>query len=166
MTLCLACSERTICLTIKKSQKIMNTISAEFSFIFKSSLSTLIFRSSQILAGIYFMFFKNVLGNTWKSFNANFAPQWKDRGSSYRVRQVSAYFRKLVALILGQNCVKGLTVTNINKKQKFEAVSFELKERNCFQRQSLTKYLRQTAVFMWNSALQEKFNFYFSGVFC
>ena len=27
--------------------------------------------------------------------------------------------------------------------------------------QTFTKYLRQTLVFMWNSALREKFNFYF-----
>ena len=29
-----------------------------------------------------------------------------------------------------------------------------------------TKYLRQTLVFMWNSTLREKFNFYFWGGFC
>ena len=34
-----------------------------------------------------------------------------------------------------------------------------------FQRQSLTKCLRQTLVFMCKSALREKFNFYFSGDF-
>ena len=32
--------------------------------------------------------------------------------------------------------------------------------------QSWTKYLRQTLDFMWNRALQGKFNFFFSGVFC
>ena len=32
--------------------------------------------------------------------------------------------------------------------------------------QSVTKYLRLTLVFTWNSALWEKFNFYFSRVFC
>ena len=32
--------------------------------------------------------------------------------------------------------------------------------------QSFTKYLRQILVFMQNSALREKFNFYFSGVIC
>ena len=31
--------------------------------------------------------------------------------------------------------------------------------------QPWTKYLRQTLVFMWNIALQEKFNFYFSAAF-
>ena len=32
--------------------------------------------------------------------------------------------------------------------------------------QSFPKYLRLTLVFMWNSAIREKFNFYFSRVFC
>ena len=32
--------------------------------------------------------------------------------------------------------------------------------------QSVTKYLRLTLLFMWNSALREKFNGYFSGSFC
>ena len=32
--------------------------------------------------------------------------------------------------------------------------------------QPFTKYLRQTLVFMWNSARQEKFNFFFSVVLC
>ena len=28
------------------------------------------------------------------------------------------------------------------------------------------KYLRNTLVFMWNSALREKLNYYFQGVYC
>ena len=32
--------------------------------------------------------------------------------------------------------------------------------------QSFTKYLRLTLVYMWNSALQQRFNFCFSTVFC
>ena len=38
---------------------------------------------------------------TWKAFNTKFEPQWKDRESSYQVRQILALFCKLVALILG-----------------------------------------------------------------
>ena len=36
---------------------------------------------------------------------------------------------------------------------------------NCLLLQPWTKYLRETLVFMWNSAKLEKFNFYFSAVF-
>ena len=32
--------------------------------------------------------------------------------------------------------------------------------------QAYTKYLKETVVFMWNSAIRERFNFCFSGVFC
>ena len=35
-----------------------------------------------------------------------------------------------------------------------------------FDLQWLTKYLRLTLVFMWNSAQPERFNFYFSIVLC
>ena len=35
------------------------------------------------------------------------------------------------------------------------------KQKKCFQRQSFTKYFRLTIVFMRNSALREKFNFFF-----
>ena len=34
------------------------------------------------------------------------------------------------------------------------------------QLQWFTKYLRLTLIFMWNNALREKFDFYFSRVFC
>ena len=45
----------------------------------------------------------------------------------------------------------------------------KLKEQNTENNtnsQQLTKYLRLTLIFTWNSAQQEKFNFCFSRVFC
>ena len=36
----------------------------------------------------------------------------------------------------------------------------------CLLKQARTKYLRKTLVCKWNSALREKFNCYFQGVFC
>ena len=55
--------------------------------------------------------------------------------------------------------------------EKFSCYSLNLQEllvtlKNQTLLQSWTKYLRQTLVFIWNSALQEKFDVYFSGVFC
>ena len=44
--------------------------------------------------------------------------------------------------------VKGLKVTKIVKEIKLEEVWGELEARNCFQRQSFTKYLAQTVVFL------------------
>ena len=42
-----------------------------------------------------------IVDETWKAFNIKFGPPWKDRESSYQVRQMLALFCKLVALILG-----------------------------------------------------------------
>ena len=44
-----------------------------------------------------------------------FRPQWEDRKRSYEVRKILALFRNLIALTLGQNCVKGLRVTKVIK---------------------------------------------------
>ena len=38
--------------------------------------------------------------------------------------------------------------------------------RFCSDLQARAKYLRKTLLFMWSSALREKFNFYFQGFFC
>ena len=44
--------------------------------------------------------------------------------------------------------MKGLTVTKIVKENKFEGAWGELKPKTGFQRQSVTKYLRLTLVFI------------------
>ena len=62
--------------------------------------------------------------------------------------------------------MKGLRVTKIVKEIKFEGVLGELEAKKLFLIQSFTNYVRLTLVFMWNSALHRKFNFYFSRVFC
>ena len=43
--------------------------------------------------------------------------------------------------------MKGLRVVKIIKESKFEGVWGELEAKNCFQRQSFTKYLKLTLVF-------------------
>ena len=50
-------------------------------------LTTVIFRLEFTL-----FFLKNVLEQTWNSFNIKFRPQWKDWIKSFQVRQVSALF--------------------------------------------------------------------------
>ena len=52
------------------------------------------------------------------------------------------------------------------KENKHEGVWDMLEVKKCFQRQSFTKYLELTLVFMGNSALREKYSFCFSIVFC
>ena len=57
-------------------------------------------------------------------------------------------FYNLIALILGSNCVIGLELPKTVKESKSERVRGELKAKKCLQRQSFTKYLRLTLVFM------------------
>ena len=128
-------------------------------------LTASVLKISQIKYIIYFTFLKNVLNQTWRSFNIKLEPQWKDRKSSYQVRQILALFCNLIALILGWHCVKGLRVNKIVKEIKFEGIWGELAVKKCFQRQSFTKYLRLTIVFMWNSALRKNSNICISRVF-
>ena len=62
--------------------------------------------------------------------------------------------------------MKGLRVTKIVKEITCEEFWDELEAKDCFQREPFTKYFRLTLVSMLNSALREKFNFYFTRVFC
>ena len=107
-----------------------------------------------------------VLDQTWKAFNMKFGTRWKHREITYKEIQISALFYNLYALISVGNCVKNLRVSQNFKQIKFDRVWGKLEAKNCFQRQSFTRHLRQTLVLMWNSALREKFNFYFAGDFC
>ena len=85
--------------------------------LFMCLLTALIVKNGQSLAGIYFIFFKkNILDQTWKAFNTKFGPQWKNRESSYQVRQVLVLFCKLAALILGENCGKALDLQKLSNK--------------------------------------------------
>ena len=92
-----------------------------FSF-FMSLLIAKFVKNSHIQARIYFIVLKNVLKQTWNSLYTKFQPQWKDRKSSYQVRQILGLFCCLIALILGWNSVKGLRVIKNVKGIKFERV--------------------------------------------
>ena len=61
--------------------------------------------------------------------------------------------------------MKGLRVIKIVKGITFKGLWGELESIKGFQRQSVTKYLRITLVFMRNSTQRENFNFCFSKVF-
>ena len=59
------------------------------------------------------------------SFNTKFESQ-KRYKNSHEGRQLLGPFSKLVALILGCNCVKSVIITNIVKQIKFKRVWGEL----------------------------------------
>ena len=98
-------------------------------------LATKCVKNSHIYARIFLIFLKNVLKQTWNSFNTKFQAQWKDRESSYQVRIILEHFCHLIALILGLNSVKGLRVTKNVREIKFEGVWGKLESKKSFQRQ-------------------------------
>ena len=75
-----------------------------------SLLTAQIVKKSHISAGIYMIFLKNALHQTWMSFNTKFRPQWKDQKSSYPVGWIWTLFLDVVLQIVGWNCVMGLRV--------------------------------------------------------
>ena len=137
-----------------------------FLSLFMSLLTVKFGKSSYFKARIYLIFLKNVLKQNWNSFNTKFWPQWKDRKYSYRVRQILTLFCNLTSLILGESSVKGIRVTGIAKKIKFQGAWCELKPKKVYQRQPVTRHFGLILVFMWGGARREKFNFCFSRVFC
>ena len=64
------------------------------------------------MLGFTLSFYKDDLGQTRKLFNTKFGPQWKDRESSYWVRQILAVFWKLVANIRLKLCQSPMSYEN------------------------------------------------------
>ena len=63
-------------------------------------LTTTSVKKSHILARIFFIFLKTALNETWNAFSTKFGDQWKDRKSSYQIRQAFAHFCTFIALEL------------------------------------------------------------------
>ena len=78
------------------------------------------------------LFKKNVLHQTFKSFNTTFGPRWKGLKIIYQVRQALAIFRNLVALVLGQNCIENLRITKYIEKINFEEVWGQVRSKSLF----------------------------------
>ena len=133
--------------------------------LFMFLLTTNFAENNHSYAGIFFIFLKTVLNQTWNDINTKFRRQWKDWKRSYQVSVDFALFCNLIALKLGKSSVKGLTVTKIVKENNFQWVWNELESKKCFQRHSVKKYLRLTLVSMWKSTPREKFNIYFLAAF-
>ena len=65
-----------------------------------------------------------------------------------QVKQNLALFCSIVSLILSWNSVKSFTVRKVFPKMKFEEEYGKLEADKCFQKESWTKYMRQTLVLM------------------
>ena len=106
ITLRFSCCERNIWKNIKNFQTITTRI------IWKLSLWTgPIVINSHIFAGIYFILLRERPRPNLKVFNTKLAFHLKGRKSSHQVRQISALFCNLIALIFSKRCVKGFRVT-------------------------------------------------------
>ena len=142
------------------------TVCKNFVLLSMFLLTALIVKNSLILAGFYFIFLKP----SWTKLESLWIPNLdlseKIGKVVIEVRQNLALFCNLVSLILSWNGVKRLIVTKLVQKINLEVTWGKLEAKICFQRQSWTKYMIQTLVFIWNSVIQESFNFYFSAVFC
>ena len=167
ITIRFICSDTRPLSNMKMSQNIMTRIVWKIFFCFLCLNKQLqLLKTVILLAEIYFIFVESVIHQTLKAFNTKFGPQWKDRKSRSQVKEMFALFCKLVALILGQNCIKLVRVTKIVKQLKFQGSWWRVKAKYCLRREFWPKYLRQSVVFLWNSTLREKFNFYCSTIFC
>ena len=102
---------------MKKFENIMKLIVWKKLFSFFMLLWTPIFvKNSNISATIFFIFLKNLLKQTWNSFDTKFQLQGKDLRSNYQVKENFRNFCQLVIIVLGQNNVKGLKFTKCLKK--------------------------------------------------
>ena len=90
-----------------------------FCLLFLSLLTAQIGESRRVYARTYFIFSKNILKETWKSFNTKVQLQQKDGNSSYQGRETLAFSYKFFALILRRKFMKWLRVTKIVKQIKF-----------------------------------------------
>ena len=136
-----------------------------FLLLFMFASTTKFVKNSHISARLISTFLKNVLKQSWNSFNTNFKPQWKGLKSSYQANKILRLFCHSVALTLRQNSVKSLKNTKKDKETNYEWICGELESQKSILKQSVTKELWLILVFMWNSAQPEKFNFFFQEFF-
>ena len=131
-----------------------------FALLFKFLFLTRFFRNSHIWTRIFFVFLKNVLQQTWNSFNSKFEHQQKDRKRSYQVRQILGFLFNYLLYFSVKTVRKTVDLQKISKSSVWKSLGW-VRIKNSFQRYYLTKLLRLTLVFTWNSAKQQKFKLIF-----
>ena len=133
---------------IKMFQNIMTRMVWEIFFCFlRLNYQLKLLRTVIFLAEIYFIFLESVAHQTSEAFNTKFGPQWKDRKTSSKVKQIFAPFCKLVALILDQNCIKVLRVSKCVKQIIFERVWWRVRSKILFEETILAKLFQTNCSF-------------------
>ena len=123
--------------TLVKHQKISkyyeNNCPTNFILLFLSLLAPPIVKRSQIYSGIYFIFLKHALRETWRCFDIKFIPQWLDRKSSYQVNQsLATEFLQLNCPYFRLKLCEISWVTKIVKEVMFGEVWGELETKKFF----------------------------------
>ena len=88
-----------------------------------------------IYARTFFTFLKNVQKQTRNFFATKFKPNRINCKSSYKIRHILEFSSYLIALLLGQNSVKGIRVTKSVKEIEFERVCSKLESKKSFRTQ-------------------------------
>ena len=141
---------------MKKSKNFIYRIVRKIWFCFVSLYWYLYFLNTKLFLLEFTSFF---LGNVIDQ--RLFASVRRSKKEDKSSKTNFSTFRKLVALILRWKCAKGLSVRKASKKSNLKESGGHIEPRNCFQIQLFTKYLRKTLVFVWNSALWDKFDWCF-----
>ena len=123
--------------------------------------SVLFVKSSYILTGICFAFLRNHPRRDLKGFQYQIRSSVKGSGKQLPCKTNFRLFLEISYSDFSRNSVKGFRVTKIFDQIKFEGVWGELEARNCSQRQSLTKYLRQDSSFPVEWSTNGKVQFLF-----
>ena len=71
-----------------------------FLLLFMPFITAQIVKNSHYLTGIYLIFLKNILDQTWETFNTKSRPQWIDRKCSYQERPILTLFCDLFSYFL------------------------------------------------------------------
>ena len=114
-----------------------------------SSLRVPYFENSNFVAKIYFIFLKTPTRSNFKWFQYQI---WTSVKSSSKT-SISSKTNFITSLQISYSNIrlkllnaKGFRVTKTVKQIKFEGTWGELEAKYCFQRQSWSKYIRQTLV--------------------
>ena len=131
-----------------------------FFLLFMFSKTALIVNNSLILAAIYFIFLKIFLHQTLESFDSECGPQWKDWSSSYPSKtKISTLLMLSFSNLKLEVCKKPYSYQNCPQNDIWR-VLWQVRSRNHFQRQSWTKYKKQTLVLMCNNPMPVSFDLF------
>ena len=127
-----------------------------FLLLFMFLLRIKCLKNTHIYVRNVFFFLKNVLKQTWNSFNIRFQPYQKGRKSSCLVKPILWFLCHLIHLILDSKSVKGLRVT-----ENVKAIKFRYNEKRFAE--TITHKIFKVRL---KSSQREKFNICFWRAFC